>query len=50
MQGSQDIRFIELFTDTLQSFGMEFASTYYMKHGMSRKEFRMWARIAYRAY
>jgi hypothetical protein len=50
MHGTEQIRFTELFADTWQTHGTEFAWRYYSKHGMTRVEFRLWARIISLAY
>lgn len=44
MNGSGDIRFSELFTDTASVHGIEFAYHYYvLEHDMEYWEFRFWA-------
>lgn len=44
MNGKGNVRFSELFTDTANEFGIEWAYRYYVcKHGMPYWEFRFWA-------
>lgn len=44
MKGSQNIRFAELFRDTLHTHGFEWALSYYKKRGMQAWEFVFWLR------
>lgn len=44
MKGSIQVTFAELFRDTVETHGLEFAREYYCtKHGMSAWEFGFWA-------
>lgn len=45
MQGNREVRFSELFADTLQRFGVEWSEKYYIKRGMTRAEFGLWLRV-----
>lgn len=47
MHGNINIPFTELFIDTIGEHGMEWASKYYRRNGMSLREFRMWCRIVF---
>lgn len=42
MNGSGNVRFSELFADTLMTHGTLWAWNYYRKHGMMLWEFRFW--------
>jgi hypothetical protein len=42
MQGSGSVRFSELFADTVNTHGIEWAKTYYTKRGMQEWEFNFW--------
>lgn len=43
MQGKGNIRFSDLFKDTAETHGIEFAYNYYVrKHNMAYWEFRFW--------
>ena len=43
MNGKGQIRFSELFADTVNTHGLRFAWAYYVtKHGMQPWEFRFW--------
>lgn len=44
MQGNQQVKFSELFKDTLQAFGLSEAQGYYLRHGMHNWEFWFWVR------
>lgn len=44
--GTVQIRFIELFSDTIKAHGTVWSWKHYSKKGMSRAEFRFWARQA----
>ena len=49
MHGTQQIRFSDLFRDTLNAFGEEFARYHYIrKHKMAEWEFAFWMKIAQR--
>lgn len=44
MAGNQEVRFSELFRDTVETHGIEWAYGYYVcKHGMQYWEFLFWA-------
>lgn len=44
MSGKGNIRFSELFLDTLNTHGLAFCREYYVeKHGMAEWEFSFWA-------
>ena len=45
MNGSQSVRFSELFADTLCAHGVMWSFDYYTSHGMSELEFSLWFRI-----
>lgn len=45
MQGCENIRFSELFADTIETHGIAWALQYYLGRGMSSREFRLWFRI-----
>lgn len=47
MKGSQNIRFAELFRDTVQTHGLQWAISYYKKHGMEAWELVFWLRACY---
>ena len=48
-QGTPTVPFSELFGDTLNNHGMAWAWNYYGKtHGMSRAEFRIWAKSTFK--
>ena len=42
MQGKGNVRFSDLFADTLNTYGYEWAKAYYLSHGMSEGEFSVW--------
>lgn len=42
MKGSQNIRFAELFADTVRVHGIEWASKHYRKNGMANWELVFW--------
>jgi hypothetical protein len=43
MSGSQNIRFSDLFADTVNTHGLRFARKHYViKHGMQEWEFQFW--------
>jgi hypothetical protein len=48
MRGTPTVPFSSLIADTIATHGMLWAWRYYSKHGMSRQEFRLWAKLAYR--
>ena len=46
MNGTQSVRFSDLFADTVKTHGLAFAQAHYVqKHGMPQWEFRLWARF-----
>lgn len=46
MHGNQNVRFSELFADTVATHGSEWAYNYYVrKHGMEYWEFRFWLTV-----
>ncbi len=45
MRGNLQVTFVQLFQDTVQTHGSKFARAYYMKRGMSAREFRLWMRV-----
>lgn len=47
MVGCNAVKFSDLFTDTVNMHGMGWARTYYLKHGMNVKEFRLWCRVVF---
>lgn len=44
MNGRGQVRFTELFTDTIQTHGVVWGFQYYKKHGMQAWEFGFWLR------
>lgn len=44
MKGSIAVRFSELFADTVEAHGFEWARCYYAKHGVTAWEFDFWLR------
>ena len=42
MSGLNNVRFSELFADTVKTHGTIWAWEYYSKRGMSQKEFKIW--------
>lgn len=46
MQGTVSVPFSSLINDTIQTHGVVWAWKYYGKRGMSRREFRIWAKAA----
>ena len=49
MSGNQNVRFSELFADTLFTHGVVWTQKYYTKRGMSRAEFGLWLAVVFRA-
>ena len=48
MNGKGQVRFSELFADTIKTHGMVFGFEYYVnKHGMQTWEFGLWFYIVY---
>lgn len=48
MQGTPTIPFSSLIGDTINTHGIPWAWTYYSKRGMSRQEFRLWAKATFK--
>lgn len=49
MKGAETVGFLELFTDTINNFGIQWAFQYYVKKmKMDIREFRFWCRQWYR--
>lgn len=44
MQGNVNVPFSKLISDTINTHGVVWAWRYYGKRGMSRREFRLWAK------
>ena len=44
MSGTPAVPFSDLFRDTVQAHGVPWAWAYYSRRGMTRLEFRFWAR------
>jgi hypothetical protein len=42
MQGKGNVRFTDLFSDTVRTHGVRWAATYYCKRGLSISEFLFW--------
>ena len=42
MSGKGNVRFSELFADTLLAHGYDWSKGYYLEHGMSENEFQVW--------
>ena len=49
MHGLDDVRFNELFTDTVRLFGVKDAWSLYSYRGMERWEFRHWCKVCWPA-
>lgn len=43
MKGTNPIRFSDLFRDTVETHGIEWARTYYTRRGMAAWEFDFWS-------
>ena len=43
MHGTLSIHFSELFADTVNAHGIDWARAHYVKHGMTEWEFGFWA-------
>ena len=48
MSGKGNIRFSDLFADTVGAFGIVWARAHYLKNGMSPQEFNLWCAVYYR--
>ena len=44
MNGADSVRFSDLFLDTVRAHGLAWAWKHYSRKGMTRREFRIWAR------
>lgn len=44
LSGTDTVHFSSLIADTINTHGVVWAWAYYSKHGMSRWEFRLWAK------